>query len=129
MRYHKMSSFRVMDLVREAKKYSDTIHFEVGEPELLPSPKIKEALRDAIEENAFAYTESMGLLELRQKIAQHYKHDYNIEVDPAQILITPGTSIAFLVAYLLVLNDGDVLGMSDPFFSFIIYITKKRNRQ
>jgi len=114
VRYNKMNSFRVMDLVREAAKYEDTIHFEVGQPDLPPSSKIKEALIQAVEDNNFSYTESMGLLALREKIAAHYQREYGVAVDPERILITPGTSIAFLVAYLLTLKHGEILGMSDP---------------
>lgn len=114
MRYKKMTSFRVMDLVREAARYEDTIHFEVGQPDLPPSPRVKAALREAVERDAFSYTESQGLLALREKIAEHYLGAYGVEVDPGRILLTPGTSIAFLVAYLLTLRHGEVLGMSDP---------------
>ncbi len=114
VRYHKMCSFRVMDLVREAEKYEDTIHFEVGQPDLPPSPRVKQALTKAVEEDQFSYTESLGLLELREKIAAHYKREYGVEVSPERILLTPGTSIAFMVAYLLTLRHGEVLGMSDP---------------
>ena len=114
MRYRKIRSFKVMDLVREAQKYSDTIHFEIGQPDLEPSPKVKEALLKATEDAHFGYTETLGILPLRQKIAKHYKQEYGVTVDPAQILITPGTSNAFLIAYLLTLNSGDTLAISDP---------------
>ena len=114
MRYESITSFKVMDLVREAQKYSDTIHFEIGQPDLEPSPKVKEALLKAVESSKYGYTETLGLLELREKIAQHYKRDYGVEVEPSQILVTPGTSNAFLIAYLLTLNSGDTLAISDP---------------
>ena len=114
MRYNNITSFKVMDLVREAQKYSDTIHFEIGQPDLEPSPKVKEALLRAVESSKYGYTETLGLLELREKIAKHYKKDYSVEVDPNQILVTPGTSNAFLIAYLLTLNSGDTLAISDP---------------
>lgn len=39
MRYDKMTSFIVMDIVREAEKFDDTIHFEIGQPDLNPSKK------------------------------------------------------------------------------------------
>ena len=109
-----MCSFRVMDLVREAEKYEDTIHFEVGQPDLPPSPRVKAALKEAVERDTFSYTESLGLLALREKIAAHYRREYGVEVSPERILLTPGTSIAFMVAYLLTLRHGEVLGMSDP---------------
>lgn len=114
MRYEKISSFKVMDLVREALKYNDTIHFEIGQPDLEPSPKVQEALKKALNNKKFGYTQTLGLLELREKIAAHYKRVYNIKINPSQILITPGTSNAFLIAYLLTLNSGDTLAISDP---------------
>ena len=109
-----MSSFIVMDIVRDALKYEDTIHFEIGQPDLNPSLKVKEALTKAVSEDRFAYTESLGLLELREKIVNHYKKIYGVDIDPTQILLTPGTSGAFLVAYTLCLKQGEKLGLSDP---------------
>lgn len=114
MRCEKLSSFIVMDIVRDAKKYDDCIHFEIGQPDLPPSPLVKEALHVAIDENRFSYTESHGLLELREIIANHYKETYDVLVEPEQIFLTPGTSGAFLIAYGLSLKHGSKLGLSDP---------------
>ena len=114
MRYEKITPFRVMDLVRRAQAFDDTIHFEIGQPDLPPAPGVKRALMEAVEIGRFAYTESLGLWALREKIATHYLHDYGIVVDPGRILITPGTSIAFMVAYVLLLPSGGTLAVSDP---------------
>ena len=103
-----------MDIVKEALKYEDTIHFEIGQPDLPPSNKVKQKIKEAVDNNRFAYTESLGLYELRQKIAQNYKAIYDVQIDPEQILLTPGTSGAFLVAYTLSLKHSDNLGLSDP---------------
>jgi len=109
-----MSSFIVMDIVKEAQKYTDTVHFEIGQPDLSPSKKVKQNIKDAVDNNSFAYTESLGLFSLREKIAKSYKDNYNVEIDPAQILLTPGTSGAFMVAYTLSLKNNENLGLSDP---------------
>ncbi|WP_320033563.1 aminotransferase class I/II-fold pyridoxal phosphate-dependent enzyme [Halarcobacter sp.] len=114
MRYEKMSSFIVMDIVRDAQKYEDSIHFEIGQPDLNPTPKVKESLKKALENDKFSYTESLGLLELREKIVSHYKKVYNVDIEPSQVLLTPGTSGAFLVAYTLTLKHKGKLGLSDP---------------
>lgn len=114
MRCSKMSSFIVMDIVRDASKFDDCIHFEIGQPDLPPSPKVKDALHKAIDENRFSYTESLGLYELRIKIAKHYEVEYGVGVDPQQIFLTPGTSGAFLIAYALTLKNSCNLGLSDP---------------
>ncbi len=114
MRYENMSSFIVMDIVRDAQKYEDTIHFEIGQPDLNPSPKVKKALEDAVKNNHFSYTESLGLQTLREKIVSMYKTTYGVDIEPSQVLLTPGTSGAFLVAYTLCLKHKQNLGLSDP---------------
>eukprot|EP01029_Cantina_marsupialis_P015074 TRINITY_DN33028_c0_g2_i2.p1 TRINITY_DN33028_c0_g2~~TRINITY_DN33028_c0_g2_i2.p1 ORF type:complete len:372 (-),score=45.69 TRINITY_DN33028_c0_g2_i2:692-1807(-) len=114
MRYEKMSSFIVMDIVREAQKYEDSIHFEIGQPDLNPTPKAKEKLQEALSNDKFSYTESLGLYELREKISKHYKKTYGVDIDESQILLTPGTSGAFLIAYTLTLKHNGKLGLSDP---------------
>jgi len=103
-----------MDIVKEALKYEDTIHFEIGQPDLPPSVKVKDKIKEAVDNNSFAYTESLGLMSLREKIAKNYQDVYNVKVDPEQILLTPGTSGAFLVAYTLSLKYNQNLGLSDP---------------
>ena len=94
-----MKPFIVMDIVKEAQELNDVIHLEIGEPDLLPSPKIKEAALKAVNENRFFYTESKGLKELREKIANHYQTFYDVKVNPQNIIITTGTSTAFLIAF------------------------------
>ncbi|QCT94657.1 aminotransferase class I/II-fold pyridoxal phosphate-dependent enzyme [Caminibacter mediatlanticus TB-2] len=94
-----MKPFIVMDIVSKAKTIDDVIHLEIGEPDTLPSPKVKKASIKAIEENKFFYTESKGLKNLREKIAKHYKIFYDVEVNPNNIIITTGTSTAFLIAF------------------------------
>ena len=51
MRYDNMSAFIVMDIVREAAKYPNAIHFEIGQPDLPPSDKVKAALQNAVQNN------------------------------------------------------------------------------
>jgi aspartate/methionine/tyrosine aminotransferase len=94
-----MKPFIVMDVLKKAREIDDVIHLEIGEPDLLPTPKVKEKLLNAINSNKFFYTEAKGLKELREKIANHYKHFYNVEVNPQNIIITTGTSTAFLIAF------------------------------
>ncbi len=114
MRYDKMSSFIVMDIVKEAQKYDDCIHFEIGQPDLPPSKKVKKAFEKAIKEDKFSYTQSQGLNELREKISYMYKQNYSVDISTDRIILTPGTSGAFLVAYTLSLNTHNNLGLSNP---------------
>ncbi len=114
MRCENMSSFIVMDIVKEAEKFDDCIHFEIGQPDLPPSPKVKQALHGSVDENRFSYTQSHGLVALREKIVAHYAKAYGVQIDTQQIFLTPGTSGAFLIAYALTLGKDATLGFSDP---------------
>ncbi len=109
-----ISSFIVMDIVKKAREHSDSIHFEIGEPDLKPNPKVELAAIKALQESKFGYTQSLGLQSLREKIAKHYSSTYGIDLDYKNIIITPGTSGAFLVAYSLTCDYNGSLGFSDP---------------
>ncbi|KAA0258879.1 pyridoxal phosphate-dependent aminotransferase [Deferribacter autotrophicus] len=105
--------FIVMDIIRESRKFDDAIHFEVGEPDLKPSPKVIETIKEKVAES-FGYTESKGILPLREKIAEFYKKKYNVKVDPDRIIVTVGTSGAFNLAFNLLIEKKEVLAFSDP---------------
>jgi len=94
-----MKPFIVMDVLKEARNIKDVIHLEIGEPDLKPSLKVKEALLKALKDDKFYYTEAKGLFSLREKIAKHYLKFYDVEVNPDNIIITTGTSTAFLIAF------------------------------
>ena len=94
-----MKPFIVMDVVKKAQNIPDVIHLEIGEPDLLPNPKVKKALLEAVNQNKFFYTQSKGLEDLRKKISKHYEVFYKVEVNPENIIITTGTSTAFLIAF------------------------------
>jgi len=94
-----MKPFIVMDVLKKARTLKDVIHLEIGEPDLKPSLKVKEALLKAVKDDKFYYTEAKGLYELREKIANHYLEFYGVKVNPDNIIVTTGTSTAFLIAF------------------------------
>lgn len=112
MRCENLTPFIVMDIVKEAAKYDDAIHFEIGQPDIQPSPKVIQSIQKNI--NQSTYTESLGLKSLREKISEHYQKTYGVNVASSRIVLTPGTSGAFILAYSLALSKGDILGLSDP---------------
>jgi aspartate/methionine/tyrosine aminotransferase len=94
-----MKPFIVMDILKKAREIKDVIHLEIGEPDLAPSAKVKEALLKAVNDEKFYYTQAKGLLSLREEISRHYRHFYGVEVSPENIIVTTGTSTAFLIAF------------------------------
>ncbi|RMG73939.1 MAG: aminotransferase class I/II-fold pyridoxal phosphate-dependent enzyme [Nitrospirae bacterium] len=113
-RLERIRPFIVMDILRKARTLSDAIHMEVGEPDLTPSEGVIEAYERAIRDRRFYYTEAKGLLRLRERIAEYYLNRYGVEVSPDRIIITPGTSGAFLVVFGLLAGQGRSVIISDP---------------
>ncbi|MEW6110164.1 MAG: aminotransferase class I/II-fold pyridoxal phosphate-dependent enzyme [Nitrospirota bacterium] len=110
----KISPFIVMDILVKARAMPDAVHMEVGEPDLPPPGRVTEAYIKAIKDKQFHYTASKGLKELREKISEYYCRKYNVSVSPERIIITPGTSGAFLVVFALLTDSGRRLVLSDP---------------
>jgi aspartate/methionine/tyrosine aminotransferase len=103
-----------MDVMRKAEAFPDVIHFEVGEPDVPPSPKVLEALHRAVDSGSFRYTNSLGIGPLRERIAEFYREKYGVEIPSERVVVTCGTSGAFIVAYSLLLDAGDKILLTDP---------------
>ncbi len=113
-----VSPFLVMDVIKRAREIEasgeEVIHFEVGQPDLEPSPSVWRALEKAVKKKKNQYIESLGLWELREKISEFYYKKYRVDVSPSRVIITTGTSAAFTVAYSIFLDFGQKLILTDP---------------
>jgi aspartate/methionine/tyrosine aminotransferase len=100
-----MPPFIVMEMVEKAQEMErrgiDIIHMEVGEPDFETPQIIKDVCCEAIQCGKTQYTHSMGLLELREAIADHYYQKYNVSVSPEQVIVT---SPAMLLVFGALLN-------------------------
>ena len=116
-----ITSFIVMDVLEKAHELErqgiDVIHLEVGEPDFDTPACIKAAACRALEEGHTHYTHSMGLLELREAICDHYQKRYAVAIEPDQIIITSGTSPAILLVFAVLLERGDQVIISDPHYA------------
>ncbi|PLX71358.1 MAG: aminotransferase [Denitrovibrio sp.] len=113
-RTEKMTPFIVMDIMKKSLEYEDCIHFEVGQPDICPSDGVLNAMKKALDVGQFPYTEAKGIRQLRENISGFYKNFYSVDVDPDRILLTVGTSGAFLIAYSIMLDIGEKLAFTDP---------------
>jgi aspartate/methionine/tyrosine aminotransferase len=95
----------------------EVIHLEFGEPDFETPLPIREAAARAIAEGRTRYTASLGILPLREAVAEHYERHYHVAVSPEQILVTAGTSPAMLLLFLALLNPGDEVILSDPHYA------------
>lgn len=113
-RLDKVTPFLVMEVLEKAQRMEDVVHMEIGEPDLDPPPGVWEHLERAIKERKYFYTASVGIEELRQKIAEHYWTYYGVDISPERVVITTGSSGAFLVVYSIILSAGDSIAIADP---------------
>jgi aspartate/methionine/tyrosine aminotransferase len=110
--------FVVMDVVARAKELEaagrDIVRLEIGDPDF-PTPEvIARAGEAAIEEGSTHYTQSQGLPDLREALGAHFRAVYDVGVDPADIVVTQGTSPAMLLLFGALLDPGDEVIMPDP---------------
>ena len=112
--------FIVMDVLEKAqeleRKGEHIIHLEVGEPDFDTPECISEAGYRAICDGKTHYTHSLGLFELREAIAEDYWKKYRVKVSPEQILVASGTSPAMLLLFSALLEPGDEVILSNPYY-------------
>ena len=60
------------------------------------------------------YTLALGIEPLRQRIAEHYRKSYGLSVRPNNVVVTTGSSGAFLLAFLAAFEAGDRVGLASP---------------
>ena len=105
---------RAQELEREGK---DIIHLEFGEPDFDTPPVVREAAEKALKDGRTRYAHSLGILPLREAIADHYRARYGVTVSPDQILVTAGTSPAMLLLFSTLLDTGDEVLLTDPHYA------------
>ncbi|MBW2557453.1 MAG: pyridoxal phosphate-dependent aminotransferase [Deltaproteobacteria bacterium] len=113
--------FIVMDILEKAqemqRKGKDIIHMEVGEPDFDTPDCINEACCKAIRDGKTHYTHSLGLIELREAICEHYFTKYGVDISPDRIIVTSGTSPAMFLLFSALIERGEEVIISDPHYA------------
>ena len=105
---------RAQELERQG---ADIIHLEFGEPDFDTPPVIREAAEKALKDGRTRYAHSLGLVPLREAIAEHYLARYGVTVSADQVLVTAGTSPAMLLLFSTLLDPGDRVLLTDPHYA------------
>lgn len=129
-RTNEISSFIVMDVLEKAhdmeRRGIDVIHLEVGEPDFATPECIMDAAVKALRDGHTHYTHSLGMIELREAVCDHYHATYGVSVSPDRVVITSGTSPAMLLVFSALIDPGDEIIISDPCYAcygnFIRYL-------
>jgi len=117
-RAEEIAPFIAMEVLEKAREMErrgiDIIHLEVGEPDFDVPPAVKEATGRALEAGLTHYTHSLGDLELREAICEHYQDTYAVCIRPEQVVVTSGTSPALMLVFAALLERGQEVIISDP---------------
>jgi len=117
--------FRVMDVVRRANQRALTqppgaariLRMEVGQPATgLPAGAARAVAAALTGGDPIGYTEALGLLSLRERIAAHILDWYGATIPTSRIAITTGASGAFPLAFLSALHPGDTIALAAPYY-------------
>jgi aspartate/methionine/tyrosine aminotransferase len=111
-------AFMVMDVMAAAARIEAAggrvIHMEVGQPAFgAPSAAIN-AVRSALGTGPLGYTESLGIPSLRARIARHYEDAYGLSIGADRVVVTTGSSAAFILAFLSMFEPGDRVAIANP---------------
>ena len=87
---------------------------EVGQPGTAAPKRARRALAQEMEKMPLGYTVALGIPELRNRISQHYRERYNLSVSPERIVVTSGSSAAFILAFTALFNPGDRVCIGSP---------------
>ena len=113
-----IAPFYVMELLNRAReleaKGRNIIHMEVGEPDFVSPEPIIASAQQSLAKGHTHYTPATGIPELRKAIADFYLEHYELKVDAARIIVTPGSSGALQLVVNVTINPGEEVLIADP---------------
>jgi len=110
--------FMVMDVMAAAARLEaqgrTIVHMEVGQPATGAPASAIAAVRSALGDGPHGYTATLGIASLRRRIAQAYAQWDGLAIDPDRIVVTTGSSAAFMLAFLALFEVGDRVAVPVP---------------
>eukprot|EP00741_Cyanophora_paradoxa_P010710 tig00020538_g10352.t1 len=92
----------------------ECFHLQVGQPSTGAPQRVIKAAQEALVSDKIGYTPAFGIPALRERIARHYKDEYNAEVPAERIAVTTGSSAGFVLAFIAAFDAGDRVAMAAP---------------
>ena len=110
--------FYVMDVwlaaAERQRSHGDLVNLSAGQPSAGAPTAVRAAAKEALDKSALGYTVALGIPELRAAIALSYQGRHGLAVDPADVVITTGSSGGFLLAFLACFDVGDRVAIASP---------------
>lgn len=112
-----MPSSEIRKIFNAANQMTDVMHLEIGDPDFASPPHVIEAAYRAARDGYTHYTATSGTPEIREAIAEKFRRDNGIDAEPGNCIMTVGAVGALLCACIAVLNPGDEVIVTDPYWS------------
>lgn len=102
----------------------DVINLSVGEPDFYTPDHIKQAAKDAIDDNFSFYTPVAGFLSLRKAICSKLSKENDLSFEPDQIVCSNGAKQSVYNVLLSVVNPGDEVIIPAPYWVSYVEMVK-----
>ncbi len=119
------TAFTFLALAREYQSRGRrVISFGIGQPDF-PTPRhIREAAKRALDEGFTGYTETAGIPELREAIAEYLNTRYGSDVRPDEVVVTTGAKTAIFLALAAYVRPGDEVIIPEPSYYAYAQVVK-----
>lgn len=124
-----IQTFRALDNLRNVNEKiaegADIIRLEAGQPCFGAPQAVLDYAAQCLTDNPVqGYTDALGMMSLRKRIADYYQGYYGECVSPDQISITAGSSPGFIMAFLSAFDAGDKIALCTPTYAAYKNIVK-----
>ncbi|RAJ15437.1 pyridoxal phosphate-dependent aminotransferase [Arenibacter echinorum] len=119
-RINSMSTSATLAMAAKARELKnegkDIIGLSLGEPDFNIPDFIKEAAKEAIDQNYSSYSPVDGYADLKQAIANKFKRDNGLTYGLNQIVVSTGAKQSLANIAMVMLNDGDEVILPAPYW-------------
>lgn len=119
-RINKLSESETLAMARKSRELKaqghDVINLSLGEPDFNTPDNIKEAAKQAIDENYSFYSPVNGYLDLRQEICRKLQRDNNLQYTPEEIVVSTGAKQSLINALMVLVDPGDEVIVPSPYW-------------
>ena len=114
----RIEPFHVMDVVaaaaRRQRTHGDVVSLAAGQPSTRAPRPVLDAMRRALDENTLGYSETLGLRDLRERIATYLSRNEDVTIPADDVVVTTGSSGAFTLLFLAAFDAGDTVVVARP---------------
>lgn len=123
-----MASSQTLAMSQKSKDLAaqgiDVIDLSVGEPDFFTPDHVKEAAKQAIDENYSFYSPVPGYRDLREAIAEKMRKENGLEYQADQIVVSGGAKHSLTNALLCLVNPGEEVIILSPYWVSYVELVK-----